>query len=409
MAKTRRDSIGRTLQKGESYLSDRKLYRFSYTDPIGTRRYIYSKDLLVLRDKEKEIWRDSLDGIDSYARAKCTLNFLFERHLATKTNLRSTTRANYIYMYDRYVRQTLGQKRVGDIKYSDILYLYQSQLDKGYSISTIENIHRPLYSALKMGVRDDIIRKNPAEGVLAEIKSSHRSDKSKHALTYAEEKAFLECLERPENARWRSLFTFMLGTGCRVSEVIGIRWDDIDFEAREISINHDVTYYPREKQGFKCRYEVAPPKTEAGNRIIPMMSKVRDVLLEEKRQQDELGIQNHAVIDGMTGFIFCNRNNELNNPSTINRAIKRIVNDHNRREVVRAAKEDREPVIIPSFSCHIMRHTFCTRLCENGTNIKLIQQIMGHADIRTTMDIYAEVTKAKAQSVFQELHEEDVL
>ncbi|MBQ4482777.1 MAG: tyrosine-type recombinase/integrase [Lachnospiraceae bacterium] len=50
-------------------------------------------------------------------------------------------------------------------------------------------------------------------------------------------------------------------------------------------------------------------------------------------------------------------------------------------------------------SCHIARHTFCARLCENGTNIKLIQQIMGHSDIHTTMDIYAEVTKAKAHFV----------
>ena len=60
-------------------------------------------------------------------------------------------------------------------------------------------------------------------------------------------------------------------------------------------------------------------------------------------------------------------------------------------------------------SCHIARHTFCARLCKNGTNIKLIQQIMGHSDIHTTMDIYAEVTKAKAHSAFQDLNEEDVL
>ena len=56
-----------------------------------------------------------------------------------------------------------------------------------------------------------------------------------------------------------------------------------------------------------------------------------------------------------------------------------------------------------------MRHTFCTRLCENGTNIKLIQQIMGHADIRTTMDIYAEVTRDKTHSVFQGFNDDDVL
>ena len=85
------------------------------------------------------------------------------------------------------------------------------------------------------------------------------------------------------------------------------------------------------------------------------------------------------------------------------------MDDHNAGEEVKAAKEGRDPVMIPRFSCHVTRHTFCSRLCENGTNIKLIQQIMGHSDIRTTMDIYAEVSKGMAHAVFQELNEEDVL
>ncbi len=111
----------------------------------------------------------------------------------------------------------------------------------------------------------------------------------------------------------------------------------------------------------------------------------------------------------MSGFVFCNRFGKIHKPSSINRAIYRIVDDHNQQEIVEAAKEDRKPLLIPRFSCHVARHTFCTRLCENGTNIKLIQQIMGHADIRTTMDIYAEVTKDKSHAVFQGINENDVL
>lgn len=57
--------------------------------------------------------------------------------------------------------------------------------------------------------------------------------------------------------------------------VIGIRWGDIDFDKNEISINHDITYGPREKNGFKCDYEVGPPKTKAGIRTIPLMEKVK--------------------------------------------------------------------------------------------------------------------------------------
>ena len=65
-----------------------------------------------------------------------------------------------------------------------------------------------------------------------------------------------------------------------------------------------------------------------------------------------------------------------------------------------AKKEHREPVLLPNFSAHSLRHTFCTRLCERETNLKVIQSIMGHKDIQTTMDIYAEATEEKKQETF---------
>ena len=80
-----------------------------------------------------------------------------------------------------------------------------------------------------------------------------------------------------------------------------------------------------------------------------------------------------------------------------------------RKEIVDAKKEGREPVIIPDFSCHITRHTFCTRLCENETNVKVIQSVMGHKDIQTTLDIYAEVSESKKKDIFDQLNDHDVI
>jgi len=82
---------------------------------------------------------------------------------------------------------------------------------------------------------------------------------------------------------------------------------------------------------------------------------------------------------------------------TINRAIKRIYEAYNEEEIQTAKKEKRQPVLIPHFSCHHLRHTFCTRFCENESNLKVIQEIMGHSDITTTMNIYAEATENKKQ------------
>ena len=62
-----------------------------------------------------------------------------------------------------------------------------------------------------------------------------------------------------------------------------------------------------------------------------------------------------------------------------------------------------EPLFLPNFSAHHLRHTFCARLCENETNLKAIQEIMGHADISTTMDIYAECSEEKKKKVMTNL------
>ncbi len=66
---------------------------------------------------------------------------------------------------------------------------------------------------------------------------------------------------------------------------------------------------------------------------------------------------------------------------------------YNAEEMDQAELEDREPELLPHFSVHNMRHTFCTRLCESTNDIKFIQQVMGHADFSTTMDIYTHITQ----------------
>ena len=144
------------------------------------------------------------------------------------------------------------------------------------------------------------------------------------------------------------------------------------------------------------------------NTMTADMDTVYDALQMELDDQKEHGF-NETVIDGMKGFIFMNRFGNIHNPQAVNRAIKRIYEAHNAEEVVKAAKQHREPVIIPHFSCHHLRHTFCSRFCENETNLKVIQSIMGHANIETTMDIYAEVTDTKKQEAIQNLaHNLDV-
>ncbi|WP_138373718.1 MULTISPECIES: site-specific integrase [Oscillospiraceae] len=404
MAKTRKDLRGRSLRKGEVQRASDKRYMYTYTDPLGRRKFIYANDLTQLREKEEKLLKDQLDGLDIYVAGKATLNETFDRYISTKYNLRESTRSSYLYTYDHYVRETFGLKRIAEIKYSDVLQFYYHLLNQqGISLGTLDSVHCLLHPTFQLAVRDEIIRKNPTDGVMKEIsRESGKNRGVRHALTIEQQRCFMEYIaNHPIYYHWWPMFTILLGTGCRIGEALGLRWQDLDFENRVISINHSLVYYPANGSN-KCVLRVSLPKTDAGIRTIPMLDIVKDAFEMLYEEQKENGF-NETEIDGMSGFIFCNRFGSVPNPQTVNHTIKRIANNYNADEVVRAKKEHRDPIILPNFSCHHLRHTFCTRLCENETNLKVIQSIMGHKNIETTLDIYAEATEKKKQESFENL------
>ena len=414
MSEKRRDSKNRILQNGESQRKDGK-YEFKYVDVNGTRRSAYSWKLvatdkvpegkrceLSLREMEKQIRRDLEDGISTHTANSITLNELFDTYMSTK-ELKQSTRTNYMYMYKNYVSNVIGKRRIGSIKYSDIKKFYNSLiLEKKFKPNSMEIINTILHPVFTMAVRDGYIRTNPSDGVMAEIKKSHNWEKPKrHALTEEQQALFIDFLaESKTYNHWLPLMTVFLGTGCRVGELIGLTWDDCDFTEGIITINHNLVY--RQQDSGKCEMHITTPKTESGKRVVPMFQAVRKALLQEKKEQMRNGF-NSTIIDGYSGFVFTNRCGYVHNPQTINRAIKRIYTACNEQEVERAKKEHRQPVLIPHFSVHNLRHTFCTRFCENETDLKIIQEIMGHSDITTTMNIYNEATKERKQESFARL------
>lgn len=414
MSEKRRDSKNRILQNGESQRKDGK-YEFKYVDVNGTRRSAYSWKLvatdkvpegkrceLSLREMEKQIRRDLEDGISTHTANSITLNELFDTYMSTK-ELKQSTRTNYMYMYKNYVSNVIGKRRIGSIKYSDIKKFYNSLiLEKKFKPNSMEIINTILHPVFTMAVRDGYIRTNPSDGVMAEIKKSHNWEKPKrHALTEEQQALFIDFLtESKTYNHWLPLMTVFLGTGCRVGELIGLTWDDCDFTEGIITINHNLVY--RQQDSGKCEMHITTPKTESGKRVVPMFQAVRKALLQEKKEQMKNGF-NSTIIDGYSGFVFTNRCGYVHNPQTINRAIKRIYTACNEQEIERAKKEHRQPVLIPHFSVHNLRHTFCTRFCENETDLKIIQEIMGHSDITTTMNIYNEATKERKQESFARL------
>lgn len=403
MAEKRKDHKGRVLKDGESYRKSDGRYMYRYTSSDGKRHAIYDSDLNALREKEGKISRDLTMGI-RIGEDNITLNDVYEMWKKDKTTLKQTTKGNYVYMYEHFVKEEFGWRKLKEIRKSDVRRFYNGLLDaKRMKVNTLDSIHTVVHQLFNLAVDDLYIRINPSDGVMGECKRAHNMDIPKrHALTIQQQEAFIRYIgEMPQYRHWKPLFTFFLGTGCRVSEVVGLRWEDVHMEEGYVDINHNMVYYQRE-QG-KCYFSITSTKTEAGSRIIPILPEVKQALLAEKAYQKEAGLNCQATIDGYTDFIFLNRYGNPHNPQTINRTIKRITLAYNEEEMELADKEDREAILIPSFSCHNLRHTFCTRYCENETNLKVIQEIMGHRDISTTMEIYAEATKDVKVKSFENL------
>ncbi len=392
----RKDKKNRVLKEGE-YQRSCGTYEFKWRDKSGGRHSISAVTLEELREKELDVLRDVLDGVKA-DKNNLTINDLYNSWVQLKRGLKDNTFSNYKYMYTMFVEPDFGKRKIVDLKRSDIRSFYNYLADERHvQINTIDCIHTVLHQVLELGVEDDYLRYNPSDNALKELKKARNFEVTKkRALTVSEQELFEAYLSKQgQYHRWYPIFIIMLWTGMRVGEITGLRWSDIDLEDDTISVNHTLVYYDK-RNDKRCTFAINTPKTAAGERIIPMLPKVKEAFLMEKQYQEECGLESRAVVDGYRDFIFINRFGNVQHQGTLNKALSRIVRDCNFEILDKPHKKD--TVILPKFSNHSLRHTFTTRMCEAGVNLKVMQEILGHADAETTMDIYAEATKELKKS-----------
>ena len=392
----RKDNKRRVLKEGE-YQRSSGTYEFKWRDKRGNRHSISAVTLEELREKELDVLRDVLDGV-KVDKNNLTVNDLYNSWIQLKRGLKENTFSNYKYMYKMFVEPDFGKNRITDLKRSDVRGFYNFLAEeKHVQINTIDSIHTVLHQVLEIAVEDDYLRYNPSDNALKELKKAVNFEVEKRrALTVSEQEIFEAFLRKKgQYHRWYPVFTVMLWTGMRVGEITGLRWCDIDLEEGSINVNHTLVYFDKRAEE-RCTFAINTTKTKAGERSIPMLPKVKEAFLMEKEYQSECGVKSESVVDGYRDFIFVNRFGNVQHQGTLNKALRRIIRDCN-FEILDKNKQN-DVIILPKFSNHSLRHTFTTRMCEAGVNIKAMQEILGHADAETTMDIYAEATKELKKS-----------
>ena len=392
----RKDNKRRVLKEGE-YQRSSGTYEFKWRDKRGNRHSISAVTLEELREKELDVLRDVLDGV-KVDKNNLTVNDMYNSWIQLKRGLKENTFSNYKYMYKMFVEPDFGKNRITDLKRSDVRGFYNFLAEeKHVQINTIDSIHTVLHQVLEIAVEDDYLRYNPSDNALKELKKAINFEVEKRrALTVSEQEIFEAFLRKKgQYHRWYPVFTVMLWTGMRVGEITGLRWCDIDLEEGSINVNHTLVYFDKRAEE-RCTFAINTTKTKAGERSIPMLPKVKEAFLMEKEYQRECGVKSESVVDGYQDFIFVNRFGNVQHQGTLNKALRRIIRDCNFEILDKSNQED--AIILPKFSNHSLRHTFTTRMCEAGVNIKAMQEILGHADAETTMDIYAEATKELKKS-----------
>jgi len=384
MSEKRKDKKGRILRNGECQRKD-GLYQYDYIDLNGKSKCLYSWKLEAtdslpkgkrkcksLREKEREVQRNIDDGIQPDG-GQLTVSELVQKYILQKKGVRESTKAGYKTVSNILAREEFGSKRIDKVRLSDAKgWLIKLQEKDGKSYSSIHTIRGVLRPAFQIAVDDDLIRKNPFDFQLASVIVN--DSVTREAVTHDEKRKFLEFVKNDKHFRkyYEGIY-ILFYTGMRISEFTGLTVKDINLKERTVKIDHQL------HRTSRMQYIIEPPKTEAGERIIPMQDEVYECFkyIIENRKKPKV----EPMVDGKSGFLYLDKNGMPMVALHWEKYFQHIVEKYNKIYKVQ----------MPKITPHVCRHTYCSHCASSGMNPKHLQYLMGHSDIGVTLNTYTHV------------------
>lgn len=393
MSSKRTDIKGRILKTGESQRKDGR-YAFKYFGTDGKPKFLYSwrlnetdplpkgkRQCKSLREMEKEVLRDQMDGIDSDGK-KMTLCQLYNKQNELKPNVKKQTVQNRKRLMNLLKEDSLGNMSIEKIKPSDAKAWSIRMKEKGYAYQTIKNHKRSLKAAFHTAVNDDLVRKNPFDFKMSDVIENDTVPKK--PLTEEQVNTLLSFVKSDTTyQRYYRVIVVLLNTGLRISELCGLNETVLDFEKGVIHVRQQLKH---DKDG----YYVEQPKYNS-MRDVPMVPSVREALLAEMQEREHA---QPVEIDGCTDFVFLNKKGLPAYGNTYTVAFSGLVKKYNK------SHEDNP---LPTVTPHILRHTFCTNMANRKMSPNNLQYIMGHKNINMTLGYYAHGSSENARAEMEQL------
>lgn len=361
-----KDLRGKELGEG-IYQQPNGTYCARFVDRFGKRKAKRSKKLQEVRQ-----WLADATYINEHSDIEQATSMVvdawFEYWIdVKKKTVRPNTVRNYTERYYKNIQNVIGKKLLTEVKPIHCQKIFTNMADEGYRTSTRYQTRITLFNMLEFAKENEIILSNPCK---KSVKSDMgKPSQKKEALTIDIQKKFLE---QAKGRSYENQYRFILQTGLRTGELIGLKWEDVDFTNRVLKIQRSMEY--RHSVG---EWRIGEPKSKSGYRTIPLTDEAIRILKAQKEKNKKIKV----IPIEWNEYIFLSRKGEPVKNSTYDTMLFKIC----------------EKAEINKFSMHILGHTFATRCIEGGMMPKTLQKILGHSNIGITMNLYVHITEDEKQ------------